>query len=384
MSKISKLFIPCLVLGSSLFAGNGCPGYTPQKKPKQKPKSECACKCEQMSHQRGPRREVTPKAGPCVSDGADLFATLDFIYWTAREEHLSFAATSGQTTASSSSSVSTGKVFDPDWKFKPGIKIGLGLNFDHDGWDLYANYTWYRSGDNTKTARPGTSTNLIDPFIGVNGTFQTTSSNGTTLSSAKGKWDLSHFDVIDLELGRNFYISRYLMLRPFAGLKGSWQKQKFDVTYNGIITRAQQTGGPTGATVFTSHNELKYWGLGLRGGLDTSWYFTRTFSLFGNLALSTMWDYFKSTRNDNQVTSGLNTSLINFSDNIHLIEPVIETEIGLRYEEWFCDDRYHFSVEAGWEFQWWSNMNQFDQLAMGARLGDLMLQGLTIHLRFDF
>lgn len=374
MKRTSLVLISGLILGNSLFAGNGCPGYTPKKKPKQK--SECSCKCEQMSHERGPRREITPNAGPCVSDGVDLFVTFDFIYWTAREEHVEFATTTGHVTANASSQTTSGHGAHPDWKFKPGFKIGAGLNFDHDGWDLLAQYTWYRNRDNKKTIRPGANTILQDSIIVVNGSFQ-----NSNISSAQGKWSLNHFDVIDLELGRNFYISRYLMLRPFAGIKGSWQKQQFNATFNGIGTAPSGNMAPLTST---SYNELKYWGLGLRGGLDTSWHFTRTFSLFGNLAISTMWDFFKVSRIDNSQIAGTNTSLVNVKNDNHFILPVIESEVGLRYEEWFCDDRYHFSIEAGWEHQWWNGMNQFYQIIVGTRLGDLMVQGLTIHARFDF
>ena len=370
MSKTSKFIIPGLVLGaSSLFADNGCPP------PPAKPKPECCpSKCGQMSHQRGPKREITPNAGPCVADGADLFVTADFIYWTAHEDNLGFAFTDIISSTSlpgtgGAPSTPTGMIAYPNFKFKPGFKVGLGLDFDHDGWDLFTQYTWFRSAENRRTITAST--------LSI-GTDQLTIPTGTTITSAKGNWGLDHYDVIDLELGRNFYISRYLMLRPFAGMKGTWQKQKFDVAFFGNT--------PSLGVSIYDNQELKTWGVGLRAGLDASWHFTKSFSMLGNLAFSGVWEQFKTSRMTNQLFSdGSAAALNHIKSNYHSVKPVIEWQLGLRWETWFCDDSYHFSIEGAWEMQWWGDQNAFlvnDNHRL--KLGDLTLQGFTLHLRFDF
>jgi len=59
--------------------------------------------------------------------------------------------------------------------------------------------------------------------------------------------------------------------------------------------------------------------------------------------------------------------------------------MGLRGEWWFFENRYHFMIQAGWEEQLWINHNNFEKVnGVQANHGDLLLQGLTIKLRFDF
>ena len=370
MSKTSKFIIPGLVLGaSSLLADNGCPPP--------KPKPECPSKCAQMSHERGPHREITPNAGPCVADGADMFVTVDFIYWTAHEDGLRFAYTDGvNNTLSASPTSTTGKSAFPDFKFRPGFKVGLGVDFEHDGWDLFLEYTWFRSNTNKRsiTAASGTTLGSEQVFLA------STAVVPATFTSASGKWQLEHFNVVDLELGRNFYISRYLMLRPFAGMKATWQKQKFDNSYSGTTT-----AGALSATI-ADNQEQKPWGIGMRIGMDNSWHFTKSFSMLSNIAFSGMWEQFKNTRYATEsLSNGTSAILHNLKSNFHAIRSVIEWSLGLRWETWFCDDSYHFSIEGAWEMQWWENQNAFDASAVNfIKSGDLGLQGFTLHLRFDF
>ena len=133
-------------------------------------------------------------------------------------------------------------------------------------------------------------------------------------------------------------------------------------------------------------DRLDYWGIGIRTGLDTSWHFNNCFSLVGELAISELWQRFEVERKVIHTFVDAETSKvpIYLCDNFHTIKPVIELFLGLRWEEWFCCDTYHFSLEAGWEEQWWSDQNQFFQFGVETRQGDLIIQGLTIKARFDF
>ena len=98
----------------------------------------------------------------------------------------------------------------------------------------------------------------------------------------------------------------------------------------------------------------------------------------------------------------LSTELFTVTNNVkndfHTIKPVLELYMGLRWEDWMCCDCYHYSIELGWEEQWWANENQFFSVEplvivnngpnrsrlTESRLGDLIMQGLTVKVRFDF
>lgn len=204
---------------------------------------------------------------------------------------------------------------------------------------------------------------------------------------ARANWKLK-FNTFDVSFGRNFFISRYLTLRPFIGFKGSWQRQDYHVKYQ--ITESTLT------SLLSMKNDQSFWGIGLRTGMNTAWRFTQTWSIYGNLALSALWSQFEvdrvDTRYDTSNAGGqnnppLNTTITNihFEDNFHTIKGILELGIGMRGEWWFLEDRYHFLVQAGWEQQLWLNHNQLAKVySTQSAHGDLILQGLTIKARFDF
>jgi hypothetical protein len=351
-----SLFIAPLLTCAPLLHADYCAPFVPD--PCCPPPDSCV-NCAQLWPSRGPNWIVTPNAGPCVSNGADIFVTGEFIYWTTRQDHLGFALVTGK---------SKGSIAHPNWRFRPGFKVGLGMLFDHDGWDIYANYTWLRPHDIKKEVSASSSKVLLDLIWGVGPTPA-----GGFLERVRGKWDLN-FNVLDLELGRNFFISRHLQLRPYFGLKGTWQEQEMHIAFLG--------SSPEGPFMNGSENHLDYWGVGILTGLDTAWHFTKSFSFIGEMALSALWEGFEAKRRDFILPTLPKAPF--FKDCFHTIKPVVELFLGLRWEMWYCCDAYHMSLEAGWEEQWWAGQNQFIQALVETHLGDLSLQGFTFKARFDF
>ncbi len=131
---------------------------------------------------------------------------------------------------------------------------------------------------------------------------------------------------------------------------------------------------------------MDYWGIGIRAGLDSAWHFTKSFSFVGQAAITALWESFEVSRHDLQQRNNTNSFFtdLHYKDSFHTIKPVLELYLALRWETWYCCDSYHFSAEAGWEEQFWGDQNQFSQIIVGTRLGDLILQGFTFKLRFDF
>ncbi|HSX04073.1 MAG TPA: Lpg1974 family pore-forming outer membrane protein [Rhabdochlamydiaceae bacterium] len=365
-----------------------------------------------------PTDMITPLAGPCVMNGMGVYLTADFIYWTARERETAIAATTGFANSFQIGIPSTpkGKVVRFDQSYKPGFKVGLGLDFCHDGWDLFAEYTWYRLGTSKSVSAPTlpntqlssvatTGLTLWDAYWGLNGNNNVIGQNtsfdlvgGVVLflpqaivyGNASGKWRL-HFNVVDLELGRNFYISRRLMLRPHFGLKGTWQKQNLSIALtNGISNFSSNL------TFLPEHDrfmnqKLTEWGVGPRAGLDSAWHFSREFSLLGNIAVTGLYEHFSVDRFDYSLFppsspfAGLSNSFVNLESKFGTFQAVIEWMLGVRWEKWFLCDQYHFSLDAGWEEQIWFGQNQFLRVQnLESPEAILTLAGLTVHARFDF
>jgi len=326
-----------------------------------------------------PKQDITPTAGPRVDHGIDAFITADFIYWTARMDDLAYVTTgySNQTA-----SVGSGNTKYPDWKWRPGFKVGIGLNLPHDGWDGLAELTWLHSSADNVTKLEGNGILPLWNISALSGFF----SNNDTIREANTSWDL-HYYHVNLELGRHFYISRFLTIRPFVGLKGAWIDQDYHVQYDISI--------PDLASTFRMKNDQDYWGIGLRFGMNTTWKMDQHWGLYGNLSLSALWSQFQVKREDKRFDTlnnlanptPLNTEIttLNAQDDFHTIKGVLELGIGLQGQWWFADNRYHILTQAGWDELLWINHNNLlkPYFSQSAR-GDMILQGLTIKLRFDF
>lgn len=301
--------------------------------------------------------EITPAAGPRVLDGCNAFFTGEYLCWVAREDNLSYAATGYSL---SDSPLAQGSVSNLRFLYETGFRVGWGVDFSHDSWDMDYQYTWFQSGKNR---------GHIAQSNGVTPLFPLVTSAEEMYTSARAFWRL-HFQVVDGELGRNFFVSKYLSLRPFLGLKATWQKQKYETAY---ATDALSS--------YQSDARVAFWGVGIRPGLDMTWHLSDTWSLLGKIAGSGVWGQFITDRNDFSV-DGL--PVVNSKNHFDSVVPVLEAMIGIRKEAWFLHDRLHVEVQAGWEEQIWWDQNRFDGLSAQSRGGNLTLEGLTARLRVDF
>lgn len=333
--------------------------------------------------------EVQPTKPPTPPDMVQFdnccrpFATVDYLFWTAREDNLSYAfpysdVLVGETLVKS-------HVRNPDGKWGSGFRIGAGLNFKYDGWDTYVNYTrFHPEASKGHLSLKGNAETIFptwDISVGLNYTQAGPVGLGAPipipiLSAAKTRWGVG-FDEIDWELGRRFFVGTALVLRPFVGVKTAWIEQ------NHLIALERETDG----TIFAMKNHLHSWGFGLRFGIDSVWYvYRKNLSVIGDLALSTLWTHFNASQK--QTTSILGT-IFQARDSYHTIKPVIEGSLGMQWESWFFNESLKLSFRAAWEEQLWINHNQLPEYlhtnsSFSARGGDLFLQGLTLRARFDY
>jgi hypothetical protein len=321
---------------------------------------------------------ITPSAQPVVEGDCDFFVTADFIWWKPNQEGSSVAFTG--FSPDGTTNASNGHVLNPHYQFEPGFKLGVGTTMKHDTWDLYLNWTWLRSED-TKSHHNTKSSESV--FTDLR--FSDTGSNEPRIwavQEAETRWNM-HFNVIDLELGRNFWISKYLTLRPHFGLKTAWIHQNQSTEFEGVAD--------TGIASLTSVAEAEvkmhqhYWGLGIRTGLNTSWHFDRNWSIYGDFALAALWTDYDNSRKDEFETTQGGTELVTYrgKSDLHTIEPVLEIGLGLMYQTWWHNDDYQFTIAAGWEEQVWFNHNQNINIS-SHRNGNFTLQGLTVKVGFEF
>jgi hypothetical protein len=321
------------------------------------------------------QRVITPPAGPFVKNGANVFVTGEFLWWQAIQEKLKYAAT-GVLATSGTTITSSGKVYRMDYPWKPGFRIGIGFYPSHDGWDLYARYTWFHSSS-TSRAKSG-SGNLIPISVTLN---NITNSQVSQITSARSLWDL-HYNTVDIELGRNFFLSRFLLARLFFGLRGNWINQDWNTRYIANQVTLGNIGPLPG--VVTTNQDHDTWGIGIRMGTNVTWTFIKGWSLASDIAFSGLWNDYDVHRHDRFQIEGLQaTTTTNISNDPDSIIAAVELMLGLKGEWYFQEERYHLLAQAGWESQIWINYGNFIYY-FGQSNGNLSFNGLTVKFRFDF
>ena len=305
-----------------------------------------------------PKGLITPTVQPLVRDGWNIVTDVDFIWWKSHVSNSNFA-------------IVNHRPMSPPSPFQPGLKVGTGMGMIHDGWDLYFQYTWLRQLETSKSAianLPSFSTQAF-PFLNPS---QPETLSVMLLSFAKLSRKFE-FNVLDSDIGRNFFISKRLTLRPFFGFKLASMFEKTKIFYEGL--------GSVRNSASQASQNLN--GIGIRGGINTVWYIVRTLGFYGDLALTTLWSDFHNRWNNSVSADALSHSYQIKNTTLDEI-PVLEAGLGATYMVWFAKERYLLTLKAGWEEQVWLNYNQNLPCSASNISGSLTLQGLTVKVGFAF
>lgn len=293
--------------------------------------------------------------------GQNWFFTAGLLWWHASEGGMDYAQLFyGNLGVSSSNSVYNRKL---DFKQNLGFRTGIGTTFNHDKWDLYLNFTWFKAENSAASSlHSGRSlTPLAMP-------------SPSSASQVKIHWDLA-FYTLDLNLGRHYFVSSKLALHPYVGLKGASIPQH-------IRTKGKIFAPDSGSLKVKQKNE--FWGAGPNLGLEGKWFLAYGVNLFAAGGASLLWGDFDI---QHRVRRPLPSESFNL--DIHEVVPVAQMQIGIGYETNFHHNIYHISIKACYETQYFWNQNQLPYFSsIPSRFQryseDLSLQGLTVNARFDF
>jgi hypothetical protein len=329
------------------------------------------------------RGVITPSVYPYINcNGMNSFASASFIWWKPVVGGTGYAynGSADGYNVPFGDSVRPGTLKRPAFGFEPGFKVGLGTHFHHDGWDICTEYTYLAGSEeeNQIGASEGKGGKTLINITTGDGIPATIS-----FDRAKSEWK-QNFSVVDLELGRNFFISKYLTMRPNAGLKTAWIHETLEYSFLPTPNTTDPRGGVPGADTVEqafSHRQQHMWGLGIRGGIDTMWHVTKNWAFYGDLAFTTLWADFHLKAWDNLVESSAGEfQPLHVRHSVQTVIPVIEASLGLAYITWACDNSYRFQFQAGWEQQIWTDFNYFQQQGSGS----LSTQGLTVKAGVTF
>ncbi len=330
-----------------------------------------------LEEQSKKQKVYDSSARPQVADAYNVYLTGDFLWWKAQENGLDYVILTDDPTQTDTPETQTIK--HPQFAYDMGFRVGLGYNIPHDSWDLFVEWTRFHTLVSSHTFTKTSWYGLFTPWSSFEDVSETAFAHG------QSHWKLD-VDIIDGEVGRAYYVGKWLSLRPSLGLRTVWIKQhdsmRNDTFLGDIIWKD------------TIHLVNDYSGIGPKASLETTWDLIWGFNLYGSGTLSLLYGEFEIRRHEDvDYYSGslLPSQKRNSHDDFHLVRAMADLQIGLGWDITFMHDKFHFGIRACWEQMIFFGQNQLNRLGNPnfqgstiSNLGDLSFQGGTLTARIDF
>lgn len=397
--KASLLTTLALVSASSLFAAKA-------NNNKCAPEPAAPCNADECcrTYCLGPENVAGLASVRPYTCNGDIELTIAGFYWVAHEDGLEYAIDSevaptlpGTAFQEEIQNIIGAEFESPHFKWDFGFKVGLGYASACDGWDLGVTWTRFRGKANSHIEADENDNHTLLPIWS---NFAPVIAFGPPFATdIEARWSVD-IDLIDIELGREFWTSRKLALRPHMGIRVAYLKQDYDLEHKGGNYYFPDTLEPLNNQVEMSND---FHGVGVRGGLDSNWHFGCGWSVYGNLAFSLLYGRFNIDHEEHnrEVQSPFGKQkALEVKNSFRASRYAADFGLGLEWQSFFCNCDYALTVQFGWEQHIFFDQNQLwridktESLASGGpnleenvyapARGDLDTAGWTLKVAFDF
>ncbi len=325
-----------------------------------------------LEQRKGSNGIINPPARPVVKDGIDLFLKGEALLWRASEVGFEVGLKNSNGTALATDA----RTISPRSKWDWGFKVAAGCNTPHDGWDLALEWTRFYTHNRHRVLN-APSGGTIFPALVNQGVPETTMTQGlaplqTGVQKAKPFWGV-HFNQLNLGLGREFYVSKWLTLRPHTGVTTAWVRQDFNMHYDGGFLESSFFSSPVNLHTSVKNN---FWGMGLSTGVDSKWGLGSGFSIFSDLATSLLFGHFTLTQNESNTSVTPTLNRLHSSEKFRASAPVLDLGIGLMYEQ-EIGGSYGFTMTLGYTEKVLFNQNRIKKF-VGVNDGSANNSGLFV------
>ncbi|NGX46194.1 MAG: hypothetical protein K940chlam2_01380 [Chlamydiae bacterium] len=232
---------------------------------------------------------VNPSVRPLSCDGSWL-VTLEGLYWNSHQDGMEFAIDNSVFVRKGDipavvfeqlNNLIDAEYLNPHAKWGFGFKAGLTYNSTHDGWDIGVTWTWYQGRASSHIEAETDDNHTLIPLWSA---YQASNISILWARDIEAHWSM-RLNLADVELGREFWVSKYLTLRPHVGIRFASIDQDYTLWHKGGLW-----------TLFLNNGEVNmrndFHGVGGRGGFNTIWKLGKGVSFFGNTALSLVYGRF--------------------------------------------------------------------------------------------
>jgi hypothetical protein len=316
---------------------------------------------------------VSARAEP---DGMGWNLSLDVLYWQTKMGNSTYCAINDGIANSPIKFNMTPR--EPNFQWAWGFKIGAGYNFDHDKWDTKLKYTFFRNHGKDYVNPLSLPSGIMSPMIdaGVPLTFASLvayeAKNVRVSFADETRINLKNrYDNLYLDLGRDFFVSKYLSLRPSFGAEAAWFTFTSNMKFTGgasqtaLVPSTQfkdgqlQSGYTQQVTLFNAVGDCnlqamfkeKFVGIGPRAGLDSRWHLGEGFSIYGDVNAALLYGYFKLNASQQYTDQPQNLATAYYK--FHRLVPTAKFELGVVYDKYIMCETQHVSIALGYENQYY-------------------------------
>ncbi|MFI5333978.1 MAG: Lpg1974 family pore-forming outer membrane protein [Chlamydiales bacterium] len=299
------------------------------------------------------------EARPLLRDSWEASVTAGYLYLWTDVDDLAYAIQSDGRKS---------KFLNPKILPDNGFKLGVGIYLPHDGWDFAFNLTHLHA-----RAPVHAQGHLTPQWI-----LPSDTPNGF-VDAVEAHWRL-HLGLVDMELGRAFFLGRSLTMRPHIGMRYAIIRQKYLLYY---------IGGnlfPEGEDYVSMKN--KFLAPGVRVGSDFAWKIKGGFGLYSKLAAALL--YGSVYVHESEKVSFKEEKSSNLFDKFPMGKPILDIEAGVQWERPIFGHRYHLLLQAGCEMHLFFSQNQLFHFNSASNpyflssQGDMSIQGLSISGTFSY
>lgn len=319
--------------------------------------------------------------------GWDFFTTGSFIYWHANQDYMD-AARSAAFLSSGAVPVDEAVTEYPDFDYKPGFKIGVGLESGLDNWYILSEYTWlHQSTRHLSNPVPATLTPGDRVWI-PNDWFNTLSIAAQPQAAAIHTHWKFHLDMLDMTMCRPFYEGQHFTVQPSVGLRSLWIRQMYRIDAFDALNLSSPPA--------TSFNLSQCWSIGPTAGADSHWLLPYGIHIKGSLGFSLLYTRYTKlshSETDSTFSSAAAAPIHGTLNHYGCLRSITEMGAGIGWGSYFFCQRIHLSFSAEYDFALFWAQNMLRQTVASLQdnpvgyvdpAGDLHIHGLTVNARLDF
>ena len=298
-----------------------------------------------------------------ITCNGDIVITVAGFYWKASQDGMEYAieneviGSDALTFNPQLNNLIDSKFKTPNFDWDFGFKAGLAYNSPCDGWDVGVLWTNFKKGAKGHIEAEFDDNHTLLPLWSG---YQYPNAGQAPILFAtdiETFWKLD-LNLIDITLGREYWTSKFLSLRPHVGLRISFIDQRFEIEYKG-----GSFNDPGMQLNFNDWVKLDndFKGVGLRSGLDTVWRLGCGWGIYGDLALSIVYgkfsvDHDEMLRDANSPFS--KTKILETKDNFRSSRGMFDMGLGIQWASLLCDCQYGLRFSLGWEQHLFFHQNQ--------------------------